>query len=98
MEMFTIKDRLGVLEMFMIEAKLEKDTELFGEMDPYTKITISGKSYETNVCENAGKNPVWNMKLKIPIESVTEEMKIEVLDKDMTVDDLVGKRNVNLFT
>ena len=35
------------------------DTEFFGKMDPYCRITIGNHSKETPVDRDAGKTPKW---------------------------------------
>jgi hypothetical protein len=34
--------QIGTLEFLMVEAKLERDTELIGDMDPYIRMTYDG--------------------------------------------------------
>ena len=42
------------------EASLMRDTELFGDMDPYCKILCGGTEVSTQVQLSAGKKPKWN--------------------------------------
>ena len=50
----------GTLLLSVVEAKLTRNTEMFGKMDPFVKIQIGGVTYTTKVMDNAGKTPVWN--------------------------------------
>ena len=47
----------GRLTLTVIKAKLSRDTETFGKMDPYTVITLNGQKYKTKVLDGAGKTP-----------------------------------------
>ena len=42
------------------EAKLTRNVETFGKMDPYTIIKVQGVDFRTKTMDDAGKNPVWN--------------------------------------
>lgn len=48
------------MNLTAVGAKLTKDTEMFGKMDPYLIIDIKGKKQQTKVHDNGGKLPVWN--------------------------------------
>ena len=49
----------------MVEAKLKRDVETLGKMDPYTKIkwkdadSGEAKEFHSATLDNAGKNPHW---------------------------------------
>ena len=45
-------------------AKLIRDTEVFGKMDPYCKISIGEQIQKTKIQDNVGKNPVWEETFK----------------------------------
>lgn len=75
----------------MVEGKLTHDTELIGKMDIYVKFTHNGKTKQTKVLDNIGKNPKWeDTSFDFLINEGLEEIKMEVLDKDVVKDDLVG--------
>ena len=76
----------------MIEAKLFRDTELFGEMDPFVTIEYQGMEFRTKTAENAGKNPRWNEHFEIEIYSLQDDIKVTCLDDDFLHDDCVGTR------
>ena len=50
----------GKLKITVVEAKLTRDTETFGKMDPYAVLNLRGQKFKTNVLDSAGKNPRWN--------------------------------------
>ena len=49
----------GDLKLNIHEARLTRDTETFGTMDPYVKITARMQEFKTKVRDNEGKNPSW---------------------------------------
>lgn len=44
-----IPSKLGSFKIFVIKAKLDRDVESFGQMDPYVKVTYESKSYKTHI-------------------------------------------------
>jgi len=50
----------GHLSLTFVEAKLTRDTEVIGKMDPYIKGTLREEYYCTTVKYKAGKHPIWN--------------------------------------
>ncbi len=78
-----------------IEAKLTRDTELVGKMDPYVKAIIGDKKAKGKVCENGGKTPKWNdsFNVKRRFEPVCF---IEVIDEDPGKDDIIGVGQIDL--
>ena len=49
----------GKLQIDIVEAKLNKNYG-FTKMDPYVRITIAGKVYETPTSYSGGKTPKWD--------------------------------------
>ncbi len=49
----------GLLKIKVFKAKLKRDTEFFGDMDPYVVFTVDKKKVKTSVHENGGKRPNW---------------------------------------
>ena len=46
--------------MTILEAKLTRDTETFGKMDPYAVVNYLGREIgRTKVHEDGGKTPKW---------------------------------------
>ena len=52
-----------MLYVTVIEGQLSRDTEMFGEMDPYVSLEYQGTSYNTKVHKGGGKTPKWNQML-----------------------------------
>lgn len=48
------------LYITFVEAVLTHDTEMFGKMDPYVRITSEQFGVQTKVCEKGGKKPKWD--------------------------------------
>ena len=87
----------GVLIIKPVSAKLKRDTETFGKMDPFCKVSIEGVSYETKVHSNGGKFPAWKDVLTFN-RTNQNLMNIEVWDKDTFNDDMIGECTVPLTT
>lgn len=84
------------------EALLTHDTEMFSKMvtpaliqDPYCIIKLGQQQKKTRVHDEGGKKPRWNDTLTFAKSSDTN-LKIEVWDKDVIDDDLVGEGFYNL--
>ena len=83
------------LQLNIYEGKLHRDTETFGQMDPFLIVKDShGRQFKTKVIDDAGKNPVWNDTLTIPIEGREaaryESVNITCYDEDLIMDSHVG--------
>ncbi len=62
------------------------DTDTFGSMDPYVKITYSNKAMCTQ--PSTGKNPVWTTKNEFTYDVTgDEQIHIAVYDKDTLTSD-----------
>lgn len=79
--------------MTVIEAKLHRDTEIFGKMDPYVRLTDSyGKSVRTKVKEDAGKHAIFNETLTFLIKDGRASLvKLECMDSDTFKDTLIAE-------
>ena|SRR3990167_8219572 len=88
----------GQLIVRPVCARLTYDTEFFGRMDPYAKITISGSVQKTSVAQDQGKNPNWQDTLTFRVNPGADQtMIIEVYDKDdVSNDDFIGEARFNL--
>lgn len=59
----------GLLYIKVNNANLQRDTEAFGDMDPFFKITYKGKEFKTKTLNNAGKRAEWNESFEIEVDS-----------------------------
>lgn len=85
----------GVLIIKPVSAKLKHDTETFGKMDPFCKVSVEGFSYETKVHSNGGKFPAWRDVFSYNITNQSL-MNVEIWDKDTLSNDLVGECTIPL--
>ena len=65
-------------------------------MDPYVQIHYDGNIFKTQVLDEAGKHPVWNMSFDITIKNISDEITFVVLDKDLTDSDEIGRRTLQI--
>ena len=58
------EDCLGPLKIIIHSAKLTRDTEWVGKMDPYVTLEVMGQKIETEHLDGAGKTPEWNHEME----------------------------------
>ena len=79
-------------------AKLTRDTETFGNMDPYVVLMIGNHKERTAVHNEGGKFPSWKDAFVFTVQG-HETMKLAVWDRDtMSNDDLVGETTIQVNT
>jgi len=86
----------GTVTIRPLSAKLTRDTELFGKMDPYCKVILGKQQAQGQVCKNGGKHPHWDdtLILKRNNESTCH---IELKEKDWLLPDgTIGECDINL--
>lgn len=82
---------IGNLTITLVEGNLTHDTELFGKMDPYAVFTHGSSNHKSHICDDQGKTPKWiDTHFEFPIKDLSEEIKMEIFDKDLLKSDLVG--------
>ena len=87
----------GQLIVKPICAKLSYDTETFGSMDPYAKVTIGGNTYKTGTANDQGKNPNWQDTFTFRVQGQANMMDVYVFDKDDgSNDDFIGEAHIPL--
>ena len=79
----------GSLRLEIIEARLTRDTETFGKMDPYVVIETRHQKHRTTTKQGAGKTPRWNEGFDIDVKYIGDDMTIKVMDEDVSSDDTV---------
>lgn len=60
-------------------------------MDPYVNFIYKKREYRTKVIKNAGFEAVWNEIIVIDVDSPKDEIKVQCIDKDFMVDDIIGE-------
>ena len=86
------------LKMLVVEGKLYRDTETFGQMDPFMVIEYNNTKYKTPVHQDGGKTPVWNHELLIPLRSMEDSIKMTCFDEDVIMDSCVGLQTYTVST
>lgn len=76
-------------------AKLFRDTETFGKMDPYVSVRVGNMKVKTKTHQSGGKAPKWNDTLQFELEN-EDTIDIAVYDEDTVTDDLVGETTLFL--
>ncbi|TNV82162.1 hypothetical protein FGO68_gene4454 [Halteria grandinella] len=89
------KPQPQTLKMKIVEGRLFRNTELFGQMDPFLVIQHDGHSYKTKVIQAGGKTPVWNETFEIAIDGPGDKITIKCYDEDLIMDDFVGEGQFN---
>lgn len=84
-------DKIGTLTIKVIRAKLKRDTEAMGQMDPFVVIQYLKNKFKTEIIKGGGKTPSWNQAFDIDIYSLDHIIKITCLDKDFLVNDTIGE-------
>lgn len=69
-------------------ARLYRDLDTFGKMDPYVTITGGDKKRKSKTHNGGGKNPTWNDTLTV--KATSDTITITVWDADIGKDDFVG--------
>jgi hypothetical protein len=87
----------GKLRVHIIAAKLTRDTETFGKMDPYVIISTRMQRVRTKTAMNQGKTPQWiNEFMDIDVKYIGDDMLLQVFDEDVTDSDHIGENNIKL--
>merc|ERR1719350_1637165 len=79
----------GTLRLEIIEARLTRDTETFGKMDPFCIIETRMQKHRTRTLQGAGKTPRWAEGFDIDVKYIGDDMTIKVMDEDVTDNDTV---------
>ena len=86
----------GNLIVRPICAKLTRDTESFGSMDPYCIVCLGTEKQRSRVADGAGKFPNWQDQFVFR-RTNQDQIIIQVWDKDSaSSDDMVGEGNLVL--
>ena len=63
-------------------------------MDPYVFITNGAENFKTKTHDDAGKSPVWNDVINLPIIDKTRPINIAVRDEETFSDRDVGSMSI----
>lgn len=85
------------LNLKICDAKLYRDTEAVGKMDPYVSLIIGEQKLKTKAHEDAGKYPKWDQTFTIKTKLNTL-MSFKVMDKEtFGSDDMIGEGGFELL-
>ncbi|MCJ8729287.1 hypothetical protein PDJAM_G00104430 [Pangasius djambal] len=92
----------GVLRIHLLEAQnlIAKDNLMGGmvkgKSDPYVKINIGNSTFKSHVIKE-NLNPTWNEMYELVLASESaSEVRVEVFDKDIDKDDVLGRFQISL--
>jgi Ca2+-dependent lipid-binding protein len=68
----------------------------FNKMDPFCKLQYREQSFKTKVLQGAGKTPTWDETFEIDVKYIGDDLKLEVMDEDVTSSDTVGIATIKL--
>ena len=81
----------------IVEARLTRDTEMFGKMDPYVFLQYREQEYKTKVLDGAGKTPKWKDEVwTVEVKYIGDDVHFVVKDEDVGKDDTVGSGTVKM--
>ena len=82
----------GKLNIKVIQARLYRNTEIFGAMDPFIVVEYRKIKYRTKTARNAGASPNWNETVEIPMSEwlLEDELFISCFDEDLMLDDIIA--------
>ena len=84
-------DVVGLLKVKICSANLTRDTEMFGNMDPFCEFKINGDLVKkTAVKDEAGKTPVWDEEFDYQVKDLSATCYFQVLEEDNFSNDVVG--------
>eukprot|EP00826_Nyctotherus_ovalis_P011546 TRINITY_DN12_c0_g1_i13.p2 TRINITY_DN12_c0_g1~~TRINITY_DN12_c0_g1_i13.p2 ORF type:complete len:152 (+),score=20.81 TRINITY_DN12_c0_g1_i13:2-457(+) len=85
----------GKLVVRPTHAKLTRDTEFFGKMDPYVKVQLGERIFRTRIHQEAGKTPSWTDAFQFARKNEVV-LHVQVCDEDLITDDLVGTGKLSI--
>jgi Ca2+-dependent lipid-binding protein len=85
----------GILKIHVHEARLTRDTEVFGKMDPYCIFETRQQRVRTKMLPGAGKTPNWMGELvTIDVKYIGDDIHLSVWDEDPGKDDIIGDAEI----
>jgi hypothetical protein len=83
------------LKLELVEAKLTRDVEIFGKMDPYVIIRTPYQEWRSKTCNSGGKFPRWNLQNFFAQErGLLSDVKIICMEEDLLKSTLIGETEI----
>lgn len=88
----------STVQISIIEAKLLRDTELIGKMDPFVTVRYKKQFFRTRTIDEGGTNPTWSETFVLQLDSdeVDGEVHITCEDEDLLTNDFIGETKLPL--
>ena len=87
----------GIMKIKIVEARLTRDTEFIGKMDPFVVLNYREQQYKTKALQGAGKTPAWkDEEWTVEVKYIGDDVKFTVFDEDVTTNDTVGSGTVKM--
>ena len=68
------------MKITVIDARLDRDVELMGKMDPYVVIENGDQKVKTATHDEGGKTPEWGEHFELEIADTKNMLQIKVCD------------------
>ncbi|KAM7263743.1 hypothetical protein ACFE04_001426 [Oxalis oulophora] len=90
---------VGIMEVFLMNAKGLKHTDFLGKIDPYVVIQYKDQERKSSILRGAGTNPTWNenirFKVEFPGSGSNYNVILKLMDHDtFTADDFLGQATI----
>lgn len=83
------------LQITEIKAEFTKNTDTFGQMDPFVEVKVGGCYERTETADEAGKNATFTRQLTLKF--VDEDVvKFDCYDEDLKNNDLIGSGEIKI--
>jgi hypothetical protein len=69
-----------LLKITIVEANLTRDTDFLSKMDPFVTFVYNQNIYNTQVLDEAGKNPKWDRTFELIVKNKDDEISFIVMD------------------
>jgi len=87
----------GKLVVTVVEARVEKDLNTFGDMDPYVEIEHRMERFKTKVVKDGGKEPVFNEVFEYDVKYIGDDFTMRLMNKNsMLNDELMGETIIKI--
>jgi hypothetical protein len=87
---------MPLLDIRICGARKLKNTQVFGKIDPFCKVTLEGKQYTTHTANNTTE-PIWDEVFKFNVKDEnSSRLHFAIWDKNVVSDDFLGEYFMSL--